>query len=244
MAKGDSLQEAVLFDLEDTLINTPWADSRHVVEFRRATRSKLIELGIPKGLLAGIERATLMRNKAEDYIDAKFSRSRRAKFNEEMEKFLGEYEMDSVKRSTLFPDTVPVLKTLRKCEAKIGLVTNTSRRAVDWVFQNENLGAFFDCTATREDVKKLKPDPEGIKTALKILRTRSFLMIGDLILDVVAAKKAGGIAVLVKREKDQNHPSEPVHNIDNDSSEKADYGIKSLQEVPKIIRNQEGIMRL
>jgi HAD superfamily hydrolase (TIGR01549 family) len=240
MNQKDPVQNAVLFDLEDTLVKTPWTDRVHVLEFRRATRSKLVELGIPETLLAQIERATIMRNMAEDYINANFSRTRRAQYHEEMERFLVEYEMESAKKSILFLDTIPTLEALRKDQAKIGLVTNTSRRAVNHVFQKDNLARFFDCVVTRDDVEKLKPDPEGIRLSIRILNTESFFMIGDLFIDVYAAKNAGGTAVLLKREKDQNHRSESIMINYNESLQKADYTINSLREVPEIIQTHKG----
>jgi len=60
---------ALLFDLEDTLVHTPWSDHQNVIRFRRKTREKLIELGIQPAVLEGIERATIMRNKASEYIE-------------------------------------------------------------------------------------------------------------------------------------------------------------------------------
>ena len=44
---------AVLFDLEGTLVQTPWEDPEHVLEFRRRTRRKRIELGVPFSVLKG-----------------------------------------------------------------------------------------------------------------------------------------------------------------------------------------------
>jgi len=66
---------AFLFDLEDTLVETPWADHQHVLEFRRETRQKLIELRIPPNALEGIERATIMRNKASEYVQQNFTKA-------------------------------------------------------------------------------------------------------------------------------------------------------------------------
>jgi phosphoglycolate phosphatase-like HAD superfamily hydrolase len=45
---------------------------------------------------------------------------------------------------------------------------------------------------TRDDVKKLKPDPEGLRLAVRKLGARDFIMIGDLPLDISASKEAKG----------------------------------------------------
>lgn len=127
---------AVLFDLEDTLVQTPWSNHQHVVEFRRSTREKLIGLGIPTTILEGIERATIMRNKASEYVEQNFSEAKAERFRREMESFLNYYEPDSAKKSRLFLETIPTLETLRGLEAKIGLITNTSKKSGECCLPN------------------------------------------------------------------------------------------------------------
>jgi HAD superfamily hydrolase (TIGR01549 family) len=217
---------AVLFDLEDTLVQTPWANRQNVLEFRRKTREKLIELGIPPSILEGIERATIMRNKSIEYIEKKFTKTEAEKFYLAMEKFLSKYELDSAKKSKLFPETIQTLETLRKLGTKIGLVTNTSIKAVNIVFQTHRLKDYFDVVVTRENVKKLKPDPEGILLAVKKLGVKDFFMVGDLVHDVTAARSANGSSILVKRNSDEKMDFE------------ADYIVQSLNDIVTIIQGE------
>ena len=217
----------VLFDLEDTLVQTPWADHQHVIEFRRKTKEKLLELGIPSSVLEGIERATMMRNKAIEYIEKNLTKADAEKIYQEVEKFLIRYELDSAEKSKLFPETIATLEKLRKLGIKMGLVTNTSMKAVDTVFQLHDLKMYFDVVITREKVKKLKPDPEGIILALKKLGVKTFFMIGDLDHDVSAAKSAKGTSILVKRNPNEKTDFE------------ADYVVHSLSEILKIIQEEK-----
>lgn len=223
MAKNNA-NIAVLFDLEDTLIQTPWEDLQHVLKFRRETRKKLVELGIPSRILEGIERATLMRNKATEYIAENFTAERIRTFHEEMGKFLREYELDSANMSKLFPDTISTLQETRRFGVGIGLVTNTSREAVDTVFRLHGLEEYFDAVVTREDVLKLKPDIQGILLAVKKLEAQSFFMVGDLVHDALAANEAKGISIIVKR------------NTESSFNFHADYFVQSLSQVPPIIQ--------
>jgi FMN phosphatase YigB (HAD superfamily) len=85
---------AVLFDLEDTLVKTPWSNHQHVLDFRRNTRDKLTHLGIPKTVLEGIERATIMRNVAPEYVERRFGEAKARIYRREMERFLNRYELD------------------------------------------------------------------------------------------------------------------------------------------------------
>ena len=215
---------AVLFDLEDTLVQTPWADHQHVIEFRRKTKEKLIALGMPPSVFEGIERATIMRNKSIEYMEKNFAKASTEKVYREMEKFLSRYELDSAKRSRLFPETIPTLEELRKLGIKLGLVTNTSMKAVETVFQLHGLKSYFDVAVTREKLKKLKPDPEGILLAVKKLGANGFFMVGDLVHDATAARYANGISIIVKRSPEEKMDFE------------ADFFVHSLSEVPTIIR--------
>ena len=242
---------AVLFDLEDTLVKTPWSDHQHVLEFRRNTRRKLTDLGIPKNALEGIERATIMRNTASEYVERRFSKVRAGTYRREMDMFLNRYELDSAKKSRLFPETISTLRTLRQLGAKMGLVTNTSRKAVDVVFQAHALKGYFDVVVTREDMRKLKPDPEGILLAVRKLGVRRFLFVGDLMLDLLAAKGANGVAVMVTRDLEKSSsqdifrslPAESLRQSEGDIREtgtfQADYIIQSLSEVPAIVQAEE-----
>lgn len=242
MGKGTT----VLFDLEDTLVQTPWLDPQHVVEFRHRTRQKLVDLGVPSTVLAGIERATIIRNKASEYVEQMFSKAETERFKLEMEKFLCRYEQDSAEKSRLFPDTVPALKRLSRLGVRMGLITNTSAKAVSTVFQMYNLTPYFDVIITRECVKRLKPDPEGILLAVKQLGGNKFFMVGDLAVDVLAAKTAKALAILVRRPGKSDSqdlfkslPSEALEKaqslLDGKNDLDPDYVIQSLDELPEIV---------
>ena len=243
---------AVLFDLEDTLVQTPWSSHQHVLEFRRSTREKLADLGVPAVVLEGIERSTMMRNKASEYVENHFGEPATERFGREMEQFLSRYELDSAKKSILFDETISTLETLKRLGAKMGLVTNTSKKAVDVVFQMHGLREYFDVVVTRESVRRLKPAPEGILLAAEKLDASRFLMVGDLILDVLAAKNAGGVAIIVMRNPEQSDfqellkslPAEVLKEARRTVEERgdlhADYIIQSLAEVPAIVEAEKG----
>jgi HAD superfamily hydrolase (TIGR01549 family) len=253
LIKAESKRDvAVLFDLEDTLVQTPWSSHQHVVEFRRSTREKLVGLGVPAVVLEGIERATIMRNKASEYVENHFGEPAADRFGREMEQFLSRYELDSAKKSMLFDETISTLETLKRLGVKMGLVTNTSRKAVDVVLQVHGLREYFDVVVTRESVRRLKPAPEGILLAVEKLDANRFLMVGDLILDVLAAKNAGGAAIIVIRNPEQSDfqgllkslraevLKEAKRTVEERGDLHADYIIQSLAEVPAIVQAEKG----
>ncbi len=241
---------AVVFDLEDTLVETPpWSSRQQRLEFRRKTKRKLIDLGIPAPVLAGIERTTLMRNKASEHVEQKFRKTEAAKFKREMQRFLSPYELDSARKSKLFADTTPTLKNIRRLGLRMALVTNTSAKAVNVILRTHDLGRYFDVLITREDAKKLKPDPEGVLLALKRLGVKTFFSVGDLIYDVVAAKRANGMSILVRR-PEQSDSQDPFIALPAELQEIAkgiphekldfepDYVVQSLKEIPAIIQKR------
>lgn len=213
---------AVIFDLEETLVETPWIN--YVAGFRTATKKKLLTLGVPQTVLEGVERSTVMRNKAAEYTQSYFTKQQQEIFNREMELSLRTYELDAARNSKLFPETVPTLKKLRTMGVPMGLVTNTSREAVDTDFRLHSIGSYFSSVVTRERVTKLKPDPEGILLAAKELGAKHVFMVGDLAIDVHAAKAANATCIIVKRSHGDALNLNPDHYVD------------SLSEIPAIIQ--------
>jgi HAD superfamily hydrolase (TIGR01549 family) len=206
-------------------------------------------LGIPKRVLEGIERSTMMRNRASEYAKQSFGKTEAERFRLGMNKFLRSYEQDSARKSRLFSDTIPALRELKRLGAKMALVTNTSAEAVNVVFQEHKLKRYFTVVITRENVERLKPDPEGILLAVKRLGVDRFFMVGDLVLDVLAAKRANGKCILVRRPEQSASqdpytalPAELMANakeaLNKGSDFGADYTIQSLAEIPTIIQNE------
>jgi HAD superfamily hydrolase (TIGR01549 family) len=192
-----------------------------------------------------------MRNKASEYIEQRFDALETEKFKLGLESFLSKYEQDSARKSVLFPDTIPALDRLRELGARIGLVTNTSAEAVDVVFELHDLRRFFGAVITRDNVRRLKPDPEGVLLAVQRLGSNNFLMVGDLILDVLAARAANGVAVLLIRHG-QSNPEDLFKHLPAEVLQEtkvtygtvnlqADYVIESLVEVPPIVEKERSM---
>lgn len=113
---------------------------------------------------------------------------------------LAEYKKEYVKEADtymtvntfFFPETVTVLKTLKSQGAQIGIISTKFRfrfrEMVDQHFPKD----FFDIIIGGEDVKQAKPDPQGIKKALRRLHRRKSetLYIGDSTVDAETAQAA------------------------------------------------------
>lgn len=223
-----SVMVAVLFDLEGTLVQTVYDDqeSRTVRELRRGTKEKLIALGIPPRLLMGIKKSTIMRNRASEYVEENFGRDETKRFHREIDRFMEDHETRSAESSKIFTETHPTLRQLKTLGYKMGLITNTSKRAADRIFSMHGLRDYFEVVITREDMKNLKPDSEGVLLALKKLHEENFFLVGDTIFDALVAKRAGGTSIVVKRD-----PSK-------DLEFHADHIVQSLAEIPALIHER------
>lgn len=91
-----------------------------------------------------------------------------------------------------FPETVTVLNTLKNQGAKIGIISTKFRFRIREMVDQHFPKDFFDIIIGGEDVKKAKPDPQGIRKALRRLHRRKdeTLYIGDSTVDAETAQLA------------------------------------------------------
>ncbi|MFW5899667.1 MAG: HAD family hydrolase [Desulfovermiculus sp.] len=100
-------------------------------------------------------------------------------------------EMKAAQKGKLFPYSRGVLAGLREMGVKTAVVTRNCTAAVQTVYPQ--IRREVDCLLARDDVHRVKPDPEHLNAAatrLGLHRTEC-LMVGDHWLDIVAAQKAG-----------------------------------------------------
>jgi HAD superfamily hydrolase (TIGR01509 family) len=125
----------------------------------------------------------------------------------------------------LAPGAREVLEILKKRGKRLAICTNrsVSMRAVLEYF---GLSKLFDCVVTTLEVKRPKPDPEGLRLILDTLNLTpiSALFIGDSVLDQQAAK-AAGIPFAGYRSPDLE----------------AEYSIESFWEILSLQPNMKGV---
>ncbi len=97
----------------------------------------------------------------------------------------------------IFDDVRPSLERLKKEGYKVAVVSMASSKEIEKVLDKNGLRPYFDLLISREDVKKAKPNPEGCLKAAQELGAspNNCYVIGDLPVDVLAAKNAGMKAV-------------------------------------------------
>jgi phosphoglycolate phosphatase len=147
-------------------------------------------------------------------------------FYQKAHQILHEIEMKAAEKGSLIPGTEATLRSLRKKEIKVGIITRNCEDAVRKVFPN--IDEYCDVFVSRNSVKKVKPHPDHltyVMESLKISREES-MMVGDHIIDIQAGKRVGmkTIGVLTGR-------------INKEEFEKAgaDYILREASEVCKLL---------
>ena len=192
--------KAILFDLEGTLVETVYEQSREALDrIRRETKKKLIDLGVPREVLGDLVKSTFLRNRAFDWVEINMSRDELAWFHVELDAFMKPFEMRSARLAQLYPETLEALEKLAAGGIEMGMVTNTSSEAADYMLGNLGLEKFFDVVVTRNDVHRLKPDPAMIHAAVAKMGLEVGWLVGDTVFDAEAAKNAGIRSIIVRR---------------------------------------------
>jgi len=155
----------------------------------------------------------------------------RAEFDEVRAKLfsiLDASEMESSRTISVFPGTRETLDYLSSKSVRLGVLTNSGRRAAAEVLRRAGLEGCFEFVLCREDVAMMKPRPDGLVRAISILgmpRDRIFY-VGDSRYDIIAAKQAGLRVVAVTTGK---------YNETRLKEEGADYVISSISELPGLL---------
>ncbi|NLT73252.1 MAG: HAD family hydrolase [Chloroflexi bacterium] len=80
---------------------------------------------------------------------------------------------------------------------RLAVVTTRARPEALAFLERSGLRSFFEIVITRQDVLRMKPHPEPVRTAARKLGVlaNQCLMIGDTVNDVLAARRAGAFAI-------------------------------------------------
>jgi FMN phosphatase YigB (HAD superfamily) len=176
---------------------------------------------------------TLMKKRWKSFDEAYFA----------MADFLGQKPDDkqrkefcrTVKKITkssniiVFPDVKPAFIELKRRGYKIGLISNTTSFNLGFL---KPIGRYIDHETKSYEVGLIKPNPSIFRICLSGLGVKAgeAVMVGDTYEhDIIAAKKIGMKAVLLKRKG-----SDPGFK---GAKDKYRYKISSLDELPGILEN-------
>jgi phosphoglycolate phosphatase len=109
------------------------------------------------------------------------------------------HERRAMQEATLEPFALEAVAALRRLGFATAVWTNNDRVVADFVLSRFGLDAHLDLVVTRDDVRSLKPDPDG----LRVVRERwpgveHIVVVGDSWVDGLAAQ-AGGVPFIAYR---------------------------------------------
>lgn len=138
-----------------------------------------------------------------------------------------EFQLKNSHLAELFPDTLKTLEQLKHLGFKMAGITNRWKSSGKLSVKHTGLDKYLDFVLFRDDVEKLKPDPQPVFQALEKLKIKKeeAVLAGDSEVDILCGRNAGiktvGVTFGFLGEKIRN--SSP------------DYVIDSLSELPEIL---------
>jgi len=192
--------KAVIFDLDGT-ITQPYFDFDAIRE----------EIGLAKDsgpVLESMEKMT-------------------AQQRQDAEKILHYHEQKAVTESKLNANAKRTFSALRAAGIHVGVLTRNKRSNALAIARKHNLK--FDAVIDRED-GPVKPDAFGVLYLCRQfgVKPEETLLVGDYLFDLLCAKAAGAVAVLLAN-----------HNQADEFAEHADFCIEDISRILEIIDSKK-----
>ncbi|MHC4187132.1 MAG: HAD family hydrolase [Planctomycetota bacterium] len=143
------------------------------------------------------------------------------------EAVLYEHEHRAVVQSTLNPGAEKTLDWLHQSGIHIGILTRNRRENAEAVASKHNLK--FDSIVGRND-GPVKPDSFGVLHLCRQfgVNPHQTMVVGDYLFDILCAKSAGAVAVLLKN-----------HERAEEFAHHADFNIDSIDQIIQIINDKQ-----
>lgn len=106
------------------------------------------------------------------------------------------YDAHAMTHWNVYPDTLEMLAAMKEAGFQMGIVSNIGGRALRPTINRLGISNFFRIVITRNEVDRLKPNPDGLlKAAAQLgVAPANVILIGDSLDDVGAARSAGMLA--------------------------------------------------
>lgn len=214
----------MIFDIDGTLVTFKF----DVLGTRSALLTELGRMGFSTEGLAMTSPTQRIVDAVRDQIQRGEVRADFPSTRDRLYSILDRFEEESSRTAVLFPGTIETLRTLRERSVRLGILTNSGRRAAMPLIARCSLGQFFQFVLCRDDVDAMKPSPDGIHKALAVmgLPRDAVSYVGDSPYDIMAAKRANLRVISVAT---GNYDAQRL------KSEGADLVIGSLSELPDLL---------
>jgi len=147
------------------------------------------------------------------------------------EQILHFHEQQAVTESKLNPGAKQTLDTLREAGISIGILTRNRRSNALAIARKHHLK--FDAIVDRED-GPVKPDAFGVLRICQQfgVQPEETLVVGDYLFDLLSAKAAGAVAVLLAN-----------HQKADEFTKHADFRIEKIDQILQIIEDKNDCYR-
>jgi len=186
--------KAVIFDLDGTIVSF----NLDYKALRGEVRACLLRAGVPASVLSVKDSIFEMLKKTEIFVrNSGKSVEAMQEIRNEVLAIAEKYELEAAMSTSLLPGASETLTDLKRMGLKIGLFTLNSDKAANYILQRFKLGDFFGVMVPRDKVNFVKPNPEHLEMALKVLGAASeeTVVVGDSNVDMQSAKELKAIAV-------------------------------------------------
>lgn len=212
--------KAIVIDMDGTITKF----NLDYMAARRRALGELEKLGLrTPDMTEQVNLFVILQELKDNCEPEKFSKLRSTFYG-----FFEEMELKAAEDVSLYPGAEKTLQELHAKHLKIGLVTNNSRAGTELTLKRHHLEPFLDAVVTRDDCEEMKPASAPIKKILAQLgvSTEAAILVGDGVMDIMAAKAAGLISVAV---------STGPFPIERILKAEPDYILGSINELPTLI---------
>lgn len=211
---------AIVLDMDGTVTEF----NLDFIEMRRAALAELKKMNVRTAELTDQLSIYLMLKKVRTKLNARtYAQLRRRLYAQ-----LASMETKAAQEVILQAGVVDTLRDLRKRNLKIGLLTNNGRAGTNLTLKRFGLGLFFETVVTRDDCEEMKPDAGPVRQVLARLHSRveEAILVGDGVMDMLAAKAAGLRSAAVG--------TGPI-DISRLLETEPDYVLRSISDLPTLV---------
>jgi pyrophosphatase PpaX len=135
---------------------------------------------------------------------------------------------DMEKDIHLFPGVNELLARLKEKGVRIGLVSNGTGGRIKKEMDKNGIRGYFDAVITDDEIKDFKPNPIGLREALKFIGVdaKDSIYVGDMAEDIQAGRNAGTSTAAV---------TWGAHSLERLKPAKPDYIFNSVSELLGIL---------
>jgi HAD superfamily hydrolase (TIGR01549 family) len=217
--------KAILFDLDGTLVEFKF----DVKASRRAMISWLSQRDFDTSGLSELTRTQTIIDEAARQCDSKGNdKENFESIRHSLSDVLDEFEIKAFEEAKPQVNALKTLESLRNHHVLEAIVTNSGRTAVNRIIDKYGFSKYVEFVLTRNEMGALKPNPEGIEKALKLLGlgNSDVAYVGDSTIDIEAARNAGITSIAV---------ASGIYNHQVLAKSAPDYLIPDIKDVEVIV---------